>query len=421
MIEKITNNFWWKLLSLLLGFLLWLVIVNVEDPQTTRVFYDIKVAKINEEVITSEKKAIEYREGETVNVKVRGKRSIVDRMTAKDIVAVADLQKKSITGAIDIEIEVPDTLTILEKEPSMMMVKLESIITVQKEVQPYMIGEPGDGYIYLDPVVTPNNIEVEGPESKIGLIKSVLVPVKIDGVKRDVILYGSPQIIDESNNEIAGLTKSASQVQIQVPIEKLKVVNIKENIEETNASGYELVGITLSQNTLSVRGKEELIDLTETLMISGIDISQLTEDTILTVNAKSLLPAGISVYKDVDIIEVYIDIEAIEEKTLILTHDDINVRHLSENLQFSYVDDEVFELKYQGISSKLETIDIERISPSISLRDLEEGTHEVEISLFTPSGVELLTDKPKVVIELSKVEEAVEEETIGSTETIINP
>jgi hypothetical protein len=421
LIEKITNNFWWKLLSLLLGFLLWLVIVNVEDPQTTRVFYDIKVAKINEEVITSEKKAIEYREGETVNVKVRGKRSIVDRMTAKDIVAVADLQKKSITGAIDIEIEVPDTLTILEKEPSMMMVKLESIITVQKEVQPYMIGEPGDGYIYLDPVVTPNNIEVEGPESKIGLIKSVLVPVKIDGVKRDVILYGSPQIIDESNNEIAGLTKSASQVQIQVPIEKLKVVNIKENIEETNASGYELVGITLSQNTLSVRGKEELIDLTETLMISGIDISQLTEDTILTVNAKSLLPAGISVYKDVDIIEVYIDIEAIEEKTLILTHDDINVRHLSENLQFSYVDDEVFELKYQGISSKLETIDIERISPSISLRDLEEGTHEVEISLFTPSGVELLTDKPKVVIELSKVEEAVEEETIGSTETIINP
>lgn len=404
MIEKVTNNFWWKLLSVALAFLLWLVVVNVEDPLTTRVFYDIPVNKLNVEIIEQNKKAIEYLDGETVTVKVKGKRSIVDRMSSSDINAYADLERKSITGAIDIEIEVPESLSVMEKEPTMMMIELESIVTVQKEVQPYMEGEPGEGYIYLDPVVTPNNIEVEGPESKIALIKSVLVPVKIGGVTRDVTLYGSPQIIDESNNVIKDLKISANQVQIQVPIEKVKVVNLKEIIDRTTAEGYELISLTLSQDKLKIRGKANVIDTTDALTISGLDLSALTEDTILSVNVISLLTSGLNVYEDVNTIEIFIDVEPIVEKSFIVTHDDINVRRLADDLTFSYVDEESYTITFKGIAAKLEEIDIERLSPSISLSDLDEGIHEAELSFYTPVGVELITERPLVIIELSVIE-----------------
>ena len=408
MIEKITNNFWWKLLSIVLAFLLWLVVVNVEDPQTTRTFYDVPVEKLNIQVIEDNKKAIEYLDGETVTVKIKGKRSIVDRMSASDILAYADLERKSITGAIDIEIEVDEGISVMELEPTMMMVELENIITVQKEVQPYMEGEPGEGYIYLDPVVTPNNIEVEGPESKIGLIKSVLVPVRIDGVTRDVTLYGSPQIIDESNNIITDLSVSANQVQIQVPIEKVKTVNIRESINRSVASGYELISITLSQETLQIRGDASLIDVTDTLTISGLDISSTTEDGVLSVNVISLLSSGLNIYEDSNTIEVFIDVEPIIEKTIVVEHGDINVRYLAADLTFTYVDEESYVITYRGIESRLNDIDLERISPSISLRDLEEGIHLTELSFFTPSGVELITERPLVSIELSVVEEVIE-------------
>jgi len=408
LIEKITNNFWWKLLSIVLAFLLWLVVVNVEDPQTTRTFYDVPVEKLNIQVIEDNKKAIEYLDGETVTVKIKGKRSIVDRMSASDILAYADLERKSITGAIDIEIEVDEGISVMELEPTMMMVELENIITVQKEVQPYMEGEPGEGYIYLDPVVTPNNIEVEGPESKIGLIKSVLVPVRIDGVTRDVTLYGSPQIIDESNNIITDLSVSANQVQIQVPIEKVKTVNIRESINRSVASGYELISITLSQETLQIRGDASLIDVTDTLTISGLDISSTTEDGVLSVNVISLLSSGLNIYEDSNTIEVFIDVEPIIEKTIVVEHGDINVRYLAADLTFTYVDEESYVITYRGIESRLNDIDLERISPSISLRDLEEGIHLTELSFFTPSGVELITERPLVSIELSVVEEVIE-------------
>lgn len=411
MIKKITNNFWWKIFSVFLASLTWLMIVNTEDPQISRTFYDVQVEKLNIEAIESEKKAIEYREGETVNVRIRGKRSIVDNMSISDIQAYADLEKKSITDAVDIVVEVPENISVVEKEPNMMMVELENIITVQKGVQSYMEGEPREGYVYLDPIVIPNNLEIEGPESKIGLIKSVLVPVNIEDVTRDVTLYGSPQIIDDSNNVINGLSMSATQIKIQVPIEKLKIVELKLDIDETIAPGYRLLGLSLSQNALQVRGKEVTVDYLDAITISGLDLKPLVQDTILNVNVSTILPNGINVYEDVIAIQVYVDIEPIVEKTINISNGDINVRHLAEDLQFSYVDEESYSITYRGIEDDLSKVDIESVSPSISLRGIEEGIQEIELYYFVPLGVEVISEKPTVTVELTKVVDEIDEDT----------
>lgn len=410
MIRRITNNFGWKLLSVVLAFLTWLIVVNYEDPMITETFNNISVGKYNMESITSEKKSIEYKEGETVNVVVRGKRSIVDNMTKDDIVAMADLQKKSITGAIDIEIRVPESVSVIDKEPTMMMVELENIITVQKEIQYYMEGEPEEGYIYLDPIITPNNMQIEGPESKIGIIKSVLVPVNIDGVTKDVTLFSSPQISDDSNNVINGLVQSINQVEIQVPIHKLKTVPVYENLGSHVAEGYELVGIYLSQDELSVRGSENRINNLDSITISGIDISDYTESTTLDVNVSSVLPPGIFSHEDVSTIQVTLEIEPIVEKTLEITHTDITVSKIPDGMQFSYTDDLSYQITFRAIASKLEDVDLERISPSITLIGLEEGIHDIELKFYEPYGVDIVSEAPFIQVELMKAEEVIEGE-----------
>lgn len=401
-IEKITNNFGWKLLSLLFAFLLWLVVVNVEDPLTTRTFTDIKVNKINESIITSEKKAIEYREGELVTVRVRGKRSVVDRMTSSDIYAYADLEKKSITGAIDIQIELPNNINIVEKEPSMMMVKLENIVTVQKEVQPYMEGEPAEGYVYLDPIVTPNYIEVEGPESQVALIKSVLVPVNVEGVTRDVTLYGSPKILDESNNIVQDIKKSASQVQIQVPIEKLRTIDIKDTIVQQVAEGYQLISMTFSQRTLKVRGKSSVVDAVKSINISDVDLSKITEDTILSVNVEDLLPSGINLYNEPQTIDIKIDVEPIITRTYDITQNDISVRDIPELMDFGFVNEEIYTVTLKGIAANLDLVDMTTLLPEISLLDLTVGEQEVPLKITIPSGLVVEGDPIMVPILLTE-------------------
>jgi len=403
LVEKITNNLGWKLLSIILAFLIWLIVVNYEDPLTTRVIGDISVEKINEEAITSEMKAIEYREGETISVRVRGKRSVVDRMTSRDVHAYADLEKKSITGAIDIQIEVPDGVTVIDKMPSVMMVDLENIITVQKEIQYYMEGEPSENYVYLDPVISPNNIEIQGPESKIGLIKSVLVPVNIEGVVRDVTLYSTPQIIDDNNNIIRGLSKSITQVQIQVPIDKVKSIDILTDLNNLAAEGYEVVDISLSQDKLRVRGDENDIDAIKNITIADIGMTQLTQTTTVTANVADLLPLGIYIHNDIQSVEVVIQVEPILEKTVEINSGDITLRRLPEDMQFAYVEETTgYAVTFRGLQSQLENVTIDRISPSLNVDNLEEGVHEVELNIFIPSNVELVSERPSILIELTR-------------------
>ena len=71
--SKVMNNFGLKVISLVVAFIVWLVIINTTNPTITKTFTDIPVKVINENVITSLNQVYEVvdgyggcgREGET--------------------------------------------------------------------------------------------------------------------------------------------------------------------------------------------------------------------------------------------------------------------------------------------------------------------------------------------------------------------
>ena len=88
--ERLTHNFGLKLLSLALAILVWIVVLSIEDPVYTREFSDISVTEVNGDQITEAGKAYSYVGGNTVSVKVKGKTSVVNRLSKDDLLAVAD-------------------------------------------------------------------------------------------------------------------------------------------------------------------------------------------------------------------------------------------------------------------------------------------------------------------------------------------
>ena len=75
--SKWMNNLGLKVISLVVAFILWLVIINTTDPIITKKFTDIPVQIINENVITSLNQVYEVEDGDMVDVIVKGKRSFV--------------------------------------------------------------------------------------------------------------------------------------------------------------------------------------------------------------------------------------------------------------------------------------------------------------------------------------------------------
>ena len=70
--KKLTSKLMLKIVSVIVAFLFWLVIINITDPTTSKTFYDIPVQILNENVITSANQVYDIVDGDTVKVTVKG-------------------------------------------------------------------------------------------------------------------------------------------------------------------------------------------------------------------------------------------------------------------------------------------------------------------------------------------------------------
>ena len=103
---KIFNKPSIMLISLVISFILWFVVMNVSDPMTTRVISGVQVDRINEDAIEKEGMVYDVVSGDTVDVIVSGPRSVVENMESGDIYAFADLSQVSVTNTALINVSI---------------------------------------------------------------------------------------------------------------------------------------------------------------------------------------------------------------------------------------------------------------------------------------------------------------------------
>ena len=102
---KIFDHIGLKLVALIISFLIWLIVMNIDDYKITRTFSDIKVEQLNGEVIEQQGMVYDVVDGETASIIVKGPRSIVEKLTTSDFKAYADLSHLSVTNTAEIKVE----------------------------------------------------------------------------------------------------------------------------------------------------------------------------------------------------------------------------------------------------------------------------------------------------------------------------
>ncbi len=401
MIKKITNRLSWKIISVVAAFFLWLLVVNYDDPIIPK-SYDLEVVKINASAITTQNKAIEYLEGETVSVSIRGKKKIVDRLTKDDIRAYVDLSKVSITGAIDIEIDVPDGIQIVQKRPTDMKIALEDIISVQKEVQYYFDGEPSESYVALEPAITPSIIQITGPESQVNLVTSVVVPINIKGVNKDVTLFATPQAMDKENNVVTTIVANVDRVQVAVPILRKKTLPIIFEQIDNVAPGYRLTEVKINVNDVTVMGKDEILSGVESIIINNINLEGQTEDLTVQVSLEELLAPNITIMSGEKIVTITLSIDKLEEKVISIEPNDISVINVQPDYTAAIINTTPIVLTFRGTKADLDKISIVSLNPSISLSGLGAGVSDLKLNLTLVPNTEMITAPTLIKVNLVK-------------------
>ena len=92
--KRLTNNWGLKVLAFLIAVFMWLIVVNIDDPITDKIYTGIPVSVINEDVVTDNNRTYQIVDDtQTVNVVVSAKRSVLSKIKSDDISATADMKE----------------------------------------------------------------------------------------------------------------------------------------------------------------------------------------------------------------------------------------------------------------------------------------------------------------------------------------
>lgn len=400
MVKIITNNFGWKVVSLLIAILLWFIVVNLEDPLVTTTIRGIPVEKQNENAITEQKKAIHYEAGDTVDVRVRGKRSVIYKLGPASIKAHADMENLSITNAVDIQVDLPNDVELVSQSPSSVLVSLEDIIRKKVEIQYVKEGRVEPGYVDLNPIIRPSVIELEAAESIIYKIDKVVVAVNIDGLSEDLSLQVAPLIYDYFGDLVQGIWTSVGQVTVSVPVQKTKRIPISFEPLGQVGEDYAYLGATLSQDRVEVRGRPELIDKLYGITINHIDIQDMTGKQLVIVNLAKLLADGVNLNQDYSTIEVEINIEPIITKEFEFNLEEVEIQDLGQDKEVLFLNDGPLIVSYKGVESKIKALTKAEIKPSLSVKDRVNGIYPLLIEWVAPPELERISPDTQVTVEV---------------------
>ena len=116
--RALTKNWGLKLLAFVFSVLLWIIVMNIEDPVDERTFSGIQVTVTHPEIVTNPGNTYQILDdSRTISVTVKAKRSILNKIKTDDIRATADMKNLDVRtrSLIPIDISIPSRL--VQKRP----------------------------------------------------------------------------------------------------------------------------------------------------------------------------------------------------------------------------------------------------------------------------------------------------------------
>lgn len=394
-IRMITNNFGLKILAVVFAGVLWLAVVNIDDPVTTRSF-TATVSVENSDYLTGIGKYYEIEnESNTITFKVSGKRSYLERMSNSDFRAVADLELIENLNRVPIEItpqRYSGYVTIASKVYYLEL-NVEDLVA-----RPYVIsvqteGKPMEQHALGDMSVSPTLLRVSGPVSVIDTIDRVVATVNVEGMSQDITDSVIPVLYDKEGNEVdtKDLSFNIQNVMVSVKILDTKEVPLNFQTTGTLQEGYEYVDMEYTPETVKIKGVSAVLNTINSINVPKevLDLTDADGDIEKEVDISAYLPEGVTLVDNGQAkVSVKVNIEKHEKRTFKVPTANITVSHLAGGYSAEFLDETV-EVELEGLALDLDALDETTLTGSIDVSGMAAGEHTVNLDLNLDSKFKL--------------------------------
>ena len=438
--HKWTNNLGLKVLSLLVSCLIWLVVTNTNDPESTQVYKNVPITIKNQDTITNANKTFTVVDGvDKINVYVTARKSIRAALNSGSFTVKADMENyNEALGTVPLEISCEDARIRQEDLriiPSSLKINMEDKVEQNFGVAVVTSGKADKGYeLGKTTIVSGDTIRIAGPQSLINIIGKVtillditnmntdstnLYPIRIEDKNGAALTEGQMSNLELKDSNGVSLQNNSAEVRTEI----WKVYNdipLKANVTGEVAPGFKVSSITLSPQTINLVATEEAIDELggELTLKDDISVEGLTETQDYTVDLNDTLNQYDSIRLETDIssaITVHVGIDEVGSKTFQMPISDMIMHNTpaDKKLIFSPADTISISVKTTDDTESGDIdITLDDITAEIDLKSCEiNGSYTLPVEIILPQGYELVNEV-KIVVNI--------EEQNNTTEVEVN-
>ncbi len=378
----IINNFGLKVLAVVFAIILWLAIVNVEDPDKSATF-TIPVQIVNADYLTDQGKVYEVLDNtDIISFTVEGKRSIVENLTEDDFRATANVE--NIDDSLSM---VPITLTAtsyssqleLTTRSSYLMLDVQDLVSREYEIQVETNGQPSGTCFVESMEVTPNTVTVSGPQSVVDEIDGAWVVLDIAGAEESVSSTEEIVLANANGNAVdtENLTLDVTQAEVTVDILMRKQLPITFEVTGEPADGWWYAAPECEVDTVVLEGDPALLGEMEEFTVGGtkLDVADAEADVTVTLSTEDFLPEGIRLAEDQpEKLVVTLPIVPAVEAEVQLSADAITITGLEDGMDLVIHSDPV-TVVLTGTEDDLTRMNANRLDAVLDVSGLEPGDH----------------------------------------------
>ena len=402
--KKLGENLRLRVLSLFIAILLWIYVINIQNPEIKRDIEDVSVQIVNVDALASYGLILGDHEDMTTTVKIKGKQEAVKKLSKDDIKAVVDLKDCTVAGRISFPIEYSlDGVQGVKAEglPNKIDLQIEKYTQAQKAVEIVMQGNNNKQAVYEVKSVKPNMVTISGPESLIKNINSVKVFVDVTNQQKDISVVKKYKVFNSRGSDVTNsraLVKDNQSIQVDVNYYKAKEVPVFLNILGQAAEGCYVAQTKVEPEKIVVFGQTEKIDMIENISTSKLNISNAAKG--LVKELKLIIPNTVKTnYKGV--IKASVDIQKEQLKTIDFNNTDINMLNQSDNYDYKILTSKI-QMNLAGRDGVLNLLSIAGLSPTVDVQGLGPGDHRMKVRVNTNDKIRVTGDSPVVKLEISE-------------------
>jgi len=303
-----------------LAIALWFFVTNFQDPETVLTINNVPVRILHMNMVTSEgKTCIVLDDSDTIPVvTISAPRSVVDALSADNVIATADVEKMEEDNMVPIDIttnKYSDSIKSITSSIRYVRLSIEDEATATFNIDMSVKGRVAEGSQIGQITLEQNQVRVTGPASEVALVSSAGVVVDVSDTENNISTNADIHLYDAEGNDIRldkNLSLNIDKTMVGVELLTLKQIPVKIAVSGTPAEGFRLTGETsVEPGRITIAAKKGVLDSVSAVSIPSaeLNVTNRTKTLVKSFMIANYLPDGvITADGETDTVKVTVEI-----------------------------------------------------------------------------------------------------------------